>query len=86
MGDILLVYDVTVEDQDFLGKVEKEVRNISVGRLQEVKRVPFVFGTEAIRVAIIVPDKTDGVSDNVEDYLNGIEGVSSINNLATTLI
>ena len=86
MGDILLVYDVTVEDQDFLDKVEQKVKKINIGKLQEVKRVPFVFGTQAIRVAIIVPDKTDGVADSVEDFLNGIEGVSSISNVATTLI
>ena len=28
MGDILLVYDVTVEDQDFLDKVEENCKNI----------------------------------------------------------
>lgn len=86
MGDILLVYDVTVEDQDFLDKVEEGCKKISVGKLQKVERVPFVFGTEAIRVAVVVPDKTDGMSDAVEEYLNKIEGVSSINNVATTLI
>jgi translation elongation factor EF-1beta len=86
MGDILLVYDVTVEDQDFLDTVEEGCKKISVGKLQKVERVPFVFGTEAIRVAVVVPDKTDGMSDAVEEYLNGIEGVSSINNVATTLI
>lgn len=86
MGDILLVYDVTVEDQDFLDKVEEGCKKISVGKLQKVERVPFVFGTQAIRIAVVVPDKTDGMSDAVEEYLNGIEGVSSINNVATTLI
>jgi len=86
MGDILLVYDVTLEDQDMLDSVESKVRKISVGKLQNVKRVPFVFGTEAIRVAVVVPDKTDGMSDAVEDYLNSINGVSSIKNVATTLI
>lgn len=86
MGDILLVYDVTVEEQDFLDRVEETCKKISVGKLQKVERVPFVFGTEAIRIAVVVPDKTDGMSDAVEEYLNGIEGVSSINNVATTLI
>jgi|GEM_PF-3093096 len=86
MGDILVVYDVTVEDQDFLDKVEKDVKAINVGKLQKVERVPYVFGTEAIRVAVVVPDKTDGVLDAIEDYLNNIEDVSSINNVATTLV
>lgn len=86
MGDILLVYDITLEDQENLDSVEAEVKKIHVGELQEVKRVPFVFGTQAIRAAIIVPDKTDGMSDAVEDYLNSIDGVSSIRAVATTLI
>jgi translation elongation factor EF-1beta len=86
MGDILLVYDVTVEDQDTLDRVEADCKKINIGKLQKVERVPFVFGTQAIRVAVIVPDKTDGMSDAVEEYFNGIEGVSSINNVATTLI
>lgn len=86
MGDILLVYDVTVEDQDFLDKVEENCKKISVGKLQKIERVPFVFGTQAIRIAVVVPDKIDGMSDAVENYLNGIEGVSSITNVATTLI
>lgn len=86
MGDILVVYDVTVEEQEMLDSVEKQVLKINVGKLQKVERVPFVFGTEAIRVAVIVPDKTDGVADAIEDYLNKISGVSSINNVATTLV
>ncbi len=86
MGDILVVYDVTVEDQEMLDAVEKKCNAINVGKLQKVERVPFVFGTEAIRVAVVVPDKTDGVSDAIEDYLNSIDGVSSINNVATTLV
>ncbi len=86
MGDILLVYEVTLEDQELIDKVEEAIKKITVGQLQEVKRAPFVFGTELLRVAIIVPDKTDGISDAVETFLNSIEGVSSINNVATTLI
>jgi len=86
LGDILLVYDVTVEDQETLDLVEEKIKEISTGKIQEIKRVPFVFGTEAIRVAVVIPDKVDGLSDAVEDFLNGIEGVSSINNVATTLI
>jgi len=86
MGDILVVYDVTVEEQEMLDSVEKAANAINVGKLQKVERVPFVFGTEAIRVAVVVPDKTDGVADAIEDYLNKIPGVSSINNIATTLV
>jgi len=86
MGDILVVYDVTVEDQEMLDAVEDLCKKINVGQLQKVERVPYVFGTEAVRVAVVVPDKTDGVLDAIEDYLNGIEGVSSINNVATTLV
>lgn len=86
MGDILVVYDVTVEDQDTLDSVEEQVKKINVGQLQKVERVPYVFGTHAIRVAVVVPDKTDGVLDAIEDYLNSIKDVSSINNVATTLV
>ncbi len=86
MGDVLLVYQVTVEEQDQLDSVEQEVRKINCGKLQEIKKEPFVFGTELLRVSVVVPDKVDGACDAVEDFLTKINGVASVNNIALTLI
>lgn len=86
MGDVLLVYQVTVEEQDQLDSVEQEVKKINCGKLQEIKKEPFVFGTEFLRVAVIVPDKVDGACDAVEEFLTKVSGVSSVNNIAMTLV
>jgi len=78
MGDVALVYKITAEDQDNLSQIEDEIRKIECGKLQWLKREPFVFGMELIKVAIVVPDKVDGVVDKVEEFLNKINGVSNV--------
>jgi len=86
MGDVALVYKVTLEDQDAIKQVENDIKKIDFGKIEWIKREPFVFGTELIKVAIIIPDKIDGAMEKVEDFLNAIKNVSSINNESMTLI
>ena len=78
MGDVALVYKIAAEDQDDLPKIEEAIKKISCGKLQWIKREPFVFGMELIKVAIVVPDKVDGAIDKVEEFLNTITGVSNV--------
>jgi len=85
VGDVALVYKVTAEDQENLPSIEAEIKKINCGKLQWVKREPFVFGTELIKAAIVVPDKVDGAVDKVEEYLTKIKGVSNVDLETMTL-
>ena len=86
MGDVGLVYKVTVEDQDDLSRIEEDLKKIDCAKLQWIKRAPFVFGTELIQVAYVIPDKVDGAMDKVEAFIESIKGVSSFNNESMTLV
>ncbi len=85
MGDVALVYKVAAEDQDNLENIEAEIKKIDCGKLQWIKREPFVFGMELIKVAIVVPDKVDGAVDKVEEFLTKIKGVSNVDMETMTL-
>ncbi len=86
MGKVLLVYKVVPEDQESIDAIEAKLKAIDCAKLQEVKREPYVFGMEVLKIACTVPDKTEGVVEAVEKYIESIEGIRSFDNEVTTLV
>jgi elongation factor 1-beta len=88
MGSIMSVYKVypkEVEDVDKI-KVKLEVGLEEPFKVAEIKEEPIAFGLKILKVAIIFPDKVDGLLDKLEFLLKEIPGVSELEIEATTLI
>jgi translation elongation factor aEF-1 beta len=88
MGDIMSIYKIYPEDIENI-KVIKEKLDKGLEdpfKLAEIKEVPVAFGLVILRVAIIFPDKIDGLLDKLENNLKNIEGVKDIEVEVSTLI
>ena len=81
MGEVLLVYEIRPETPEVTPKkLEELVRsklpeNVKMQDNPEEK--PLFFGLVGIIGQFIIPEE-DGAQDNLEDVLNSIEEVSSI--------
>jgi len=81
MGEVLLVYEIRPETPEVTPKrLEELVRsklpeNVQMQDNPEEK--PLFFGLVGIIGQFIIPEE-DGAQDNLEDILNSIEEVSSI--------
>ena len=88
MGEVLLEYDIKPEspevDINKLAETVKEtIEKIENVRIAEIKEEPFVFGMKKLKVKIIIAE-IDGLENKVEEALNNIEGVSSVELTYTT--
>ncbi|MHA1686569.1 MAG: elongation factor 1-beta [Candidatus Heimdallarchaeaceae archaeon] len=81
MGSVLLVYEIRPESPEI--KPEDIVEKIRANLPQDCEmkehydKKPLFFGIVGIVAQFIIPER-DGAQDELEDYLNSIEGVSSI--------
>ena len=85
MGDVLLEFKITTEQQDRLYIIEEKIKNMDDAKLNSVKREPFVFGMQMIMASFIVPDK-EGMIDALEAKLTAIKEVGNVENTKMTLI
>lgn len=88
MGKILIIFKLLPEGPEEAEKVEKEIKEKLEGtaEVKEIRKEPIGFGLSAIKVAVVIPDKVDGLNDKVEGKLREIPGVSEVEVEGTTLI
>ena len=88
VGDILSVYKIYPEEIEDIDKIKAKLEE-GLGepfKIAEIKEEPIAFGLRLLRVAIIFPDKVDGLLDKVEELLKNIPGVNELEIEASTLI
>ena len=81
MGEVLLVYEIRPESADVTPKeLEKLIRkglNPKYKMQDNPEEKPLFFGIVGLVGQFIIPEE-DGAQDNLESFLDSIEGVSSI--------
>ena len=81
MGEVLLVYEVRPESVDVTPEtLEEKIRNNldPKFKLQDnPEKKPLFFGMVGIIGQFIIPEE-DGAQDQLEEFLNSLEEVSSI--------
>ena len=80
MGDVICVHKVMPESPDTFEKVKKALEAITPNRLEEE---PVAFGLKAIVFTKIIPDEP-GTLEDLENKLNNIEGIGSVENIRTS--
>ena len=74
MGDIMSIYKIYPEEVDDIEKI-KELLKTSLEepfKVADIKEEPIAFGLKILKVAIIFPDKVDGLLDKLEKTLKEI--------------
>ncbi len=88
MGDVLITYKimpsgVDVDLEDLKKKVEEKLAGIA--QINDFSEEPIAFGLKALVVRVIVKDE-GGISDRIEEILQGIENVQGVVVNEVTLI
>ncbi len=55
-------------------------------KIAEIREEPIAFGLKILRVAVIFPDKIDGLLDKIETILKNIPGVNELEIEVSTLL
>ena len=74
MGSVICTFKVFVSDMDNFDSVKKKLLELKPERLEEEA---LAFGLKAIKIVKFIPDAPGGMEE-LEDELNGIEGVSEV--------
>lgn len=82
----MVVFKVYPEAPEDVERVEKGLREIKAGEFKDLKKEPLAFGMELIRVGYLIPDKTEGVMDALENAVRNVPGVSNAEVEAQTLV
>jgi translation elongation factor EF-1beta len=86
MGEVLLVYKISVEDQDKLETVHERLKKIKNAKYDKSQIEDLVFGIKVIKISFIIPDKVDGAMPRLEDEINSIPDITNVENEGTTLL
>ena len=86
MGNALVIFKLYPEDIEDTEKIEAGLKELSVGKVQEVRREPIAFGLELVVVGILIPDKVDGMMEKLEDDVRKIPGVKEVEVAGMTLV
>ncbi|MFH1895549.1 MAG: elongation factor 1-beta [archaeon] len=89
MGKMVLIYRIAPEGIEETEQIEKAIpkKLKGLGELKDMKREPIAFGLEAIKIAIVTEAKgTEGITEKIEQALNAIKGVSSVENIGMNLL
>jgi elongation factor 1-beta len=84
MGEVAITFKVMPDGAEtdievLKKKIDEEMATQSV-KLQGVGEKPIAFGLKALIVKVVVEDK-EGLLDTIENALQGIDGVQSIETL-----
>jgi len=85
-SDVIVILKVYPEDPTTISNVERAIRTVKSGVLQDIRREPIAFGLELIRVAFRIPDKVDGALERLENEISSIKGVNQVEVEGATLI
>ena len=89
MGKMVLIYKISPEDMEEIDRIEKEIKEKmkEFGELTDTKREPIAFGLESIKIALVTEAKgNEGITEQIEQALKNIEGVSSVENIGMNLL
>jgi len=74
---ILVVFKVFPEGPDEVSAVKAGVKAVKAGEFKDMKAEPLAFGLEIIKVAYIIPDKTDGAMEALEQAVRKASEIQS---------
>ena len=80
MGEVICVYRIMPGGPDDFDRVKKALEDMKPNRLEED---PVAFGLIALKFTKIIPDDSGSLED-LENRLNSIEGVGSVENTMTS--
>ena len=89
MGKIVIVYKIFPEESTVnLESLKEEITKQLSGSasIKGFKEEPIAFGLCALIVKMVLPEDKSGILDEVENYLNKIEGVGQIQTLMVNRI
>jgi translation elongation factor aEF-1 beta len=81
MGTVIVVFRVMPDNPDTVGEVKKELEKLGPNRLEEE---PLAFGLVGFKFTKLLPD-AGGLVEELEDQLNKVPGVQSVENIKTSL-
>ena len=88
MGNVGIIYKLAPEDGDTdMAGVAETIRKGMPEHIEinSLEKKPFVFGLFTLELQVIMDDKKGG-GDQLEDYLENLEGIGSVEVLSQTLI
>ena len=88
MGEVAIVYKVMPEGTDIDLNVLKEAITETVSascKINSIEEKPVAFGLKALEVQLIFDDR-EGGDEDLEERLQGIEGVASVETIQVGLL
>ena len=88
MGQVAMIYRIMPESPEKMDGIKKEVEELvkSVGaELNRAEEKPIAFGLKALEITILMDDKS-GKSGELEEGMNAIDGVQSMELVDMSLI
>jgi translation elongation factor aEF-1 beta len=88
MGKVIAIYKIFPEGIDEIEIIKKELKKVVKPpvEIKDLKEEQFAYGLRVLRIAFLMPDKTEGLIESLEKTLKNMNGVSQIENEGVNLI
>ncbi len=86
MGKIIVIYKVNPKDMEDLESTKSALRAAKHGECRDVKEAPIGFGIVVLKVAYTIPEKVDGVLDQLTKEIESMPSVDSVEVEGMTLL
>lgn len=86
MGNVLVIFKIYPEGPEEVEMVIEGLKTITVGDLKDVQRQPIGFGLDLVRAGFVIPDKTDGLMEKLENEIRTIKGLKEVEVEGSTLL
>lgn len=86
MGKIIVIFKVNPKDMEDLETTKNQLRSCKHGECRDVKEAPIGFGIVVLKVAYTIPEKVDGVLDQLTKEIEGLSSVDSVEVEGMTLL
>jgi elongation factor 1-beta len=84
MGDVAIIFKLMPESPEVdLAAIVDAIRQ-KIPETKDTQKEPIGFGLSALKVLVVVPD-SGGNQERVEDVLNSLEGIASVEIVSNTL-
>jgi len=75
----VLPSDVEVDVEGLKERIQMEIARLGGGfALQSYRVEPIAFGLKALKLAIVMPEETEGGTYLLEEVIRGVEGVGEV--------
>lgn len=75
----VLPIDIEVDMEGLKDKIQAAIIKLGEGfALQSYRIEPIAFGLKALRLAIVMPEETEGGTYVLEETIRGVEGVGEV--------